>query len=126
MKKDVLKEIQIDPKNFESINDLQNLCHKLAKKKGWWVKPREDGTCLMNIVSEIAEANEALRETDIETGALKQSTKIPDFYEVEEELADTIIRILDFAGKHEFRIGEAMKAKLEFNQTRSYRHGKKY
>lgn len=113
-------------KEIEAINTLQETCHSNAKSKGWWDKPREDGTCLMNITCEIAEANEALRQTNPETGKMKQSIKIPGFLEVEEELADTIIRILDFAGYHRFRIAEAIKAKLEFNQTRSYRHGKKY
>jgi NTP pyrophosphatase (non-canonical NTP hydrolase) len=45
---------------------------------------------------------------------------------IEEELADTVIRILDFAGYHDLRLGEAICAKIQFNLTRPYKHGKAY
>ena len=42
------------------------------------------------------------------------------------ELANTVIRILDFPGRHNLRLGEAIQAKLLFNLSRPYKHGKKY
>lgn len=42
------------------------------------------------------------------------------------ELADCIIRILDFCGKHKIDIDNTIKIKHEYNKTREYMHGKKY
>jgi len=44
---------------------------------------------------------------------------------VEEELADIIIRALDTAAAMGLRIGDAIKAKHEYNLTRSHKHGGK-
>ena len=69
--------------------------------------------------SELSEALEADRKA-------LQSDHIPDFLGIEEELADTIIRIFDFAGYHKLRLGEALIAKMLFNLKRERKHGKSY
>lgn len=69
--------------------------------------------------SELSEALEADRKQLI-------SDHIPEFSGVEEELADCLIRILDFAGHHQLRFGEALIAKLRYNLTRPYKHNKQY
>lgn len=69
--------------------------------------------------SELSEALEADRKH-------LRSEHIPEFTGVEEELADCLIRILDFAGYHNLRLGEAFIAKLQYNLTRPYKHGKGY
>lgn len=69
--------------------------------------------------SELSEALEADRK-DL------PSDKIDGFSGVEEELADCVIRILDFCGKHELRLGEAIAAKLQHNLGRPHMHGKAY
>ena len=43
----------------------------------------------------------------------------------EEELADIVIRALDTAAAMGLRIGDAIKAKHEFNRTRPHKHGGK-
>jgi NTP pyrophosphatase (non-canonical NTP hydrolase) len=45
---------------------------------------------------------------------------------VEEELADAIIRICDIAGIYEIDLDWHVKAKMAYNETRPYKHGKKY
>jgi len=69
--------------------------------------------------SELSEALEADRKG-------LTSDHIPEFSGVEEELADCMIRIMDFAGHHDLRLAEALTAKLQFNLTRPYKHGKAY
>ena len=93
--------------------------HEMAKEKGWWDKPREDGTVLMLIVTELAEAMEAVRVGD------PMSKTIAPFSTVEEELADAIIRILDFAEHRGFELEKAIRAKMAVNANRPYRHGEK-
>ena len=53
------------------------------------------------------------------------SDHIPEFSAVEEELADTIIRIMDFGLAHGYRVAEALVRKHEFNRTRPHMHGGK-
>ena len=101
--------------------DLQDLMDRInawAHLKGWWDKPREFGTLIALIHSELSEALEAERED-------KRSDKIPEFSGVEEELADTVIRILDTAAELKLDLIGALRAKLDFNNSRPYRHGGK-
>ena len=78
---------------------------------GWHDKPREVGTCLMLIVSEIAEAMEGDRKNLMDD-------HLPDRPMIEVELADAIIRILDLAGREELDVAGAIHDKLIYNQSR--------
>jgi NTP pyrophosphatase (non-canonical NTP hydrolase) len=103
----------------KTIDALQRTVHQTAVEHGWWDQPRPIGEVLMLVVTELAEAMEAYRSGDTE------SDKIPGFSKVEEELADAIIRILDFAGGHGLNIEGALTAKMVYNESRPYRHGGK-
>ena len=103
----------------EQIRTMQHAVHENAKAHGWWDTQRSDGEIAMLVVTEIAEAVEAQRNGGGE------STKIPGFSKEEEEYADAIIRILDFAGAKGYRLGPAIIAKHEFNKTRPHMHGGK-
>lgn len=46
------------------------------------------------------------------------------FSGVEEELADVIIRIMDYATYRKLDVAGAIVAKMEFNKSRPYKHGK--
>jgi len=102
-----------------SVRRLQEEAHRIAVEHGWWDEPRSAGEALMLVVTELAEAMEALR---VES---QPSEAIPDFSKVEEELADAVIRILDFAGGQGLDLGGALEAKMRFNELRPYRHGGK-
>lgn len=49
----------------------------------------------------------------------------PEFTQEEIELADCLIRAFDYAGAFGLRLAEAIEAKMAYNQSRPYKHGKK-
>jgi NTP pyrophosphatase (non-canonical NTP hydrolase) len=100
--------------------DIAMRIHDLAKEKGWWDDDRSDGEIIALCHSELSEALEGLRERN------PQSDKIPDFTKVEEELADCVIRLMDFSEARGHRVEYAILAKHEFNKTRPHKHGKKF
>ena len=102
-----------------SIAKLQQEIHRTAVEHGWWHRERSMGEVLMLAVTELAEAMEAYRDGN------PMSEKIDGFSKVEEELVDTMIRILDVAGGMGFDIEGALRAKMAYNKTRPYRHGGK-
>ena len=93
---------------------------ELCEGKGT-TENRPFGEECMNLVGEVAELNEAARDN-----ALKSpDEKCPAFTKAEIEAADVLIRLLDMAGFHGWRLGEAYEAKMAYNETRPDRHGGK-
>lgn len=122
---------------MKTLNELRDEIHENAKNKGFWDSPRETGTLLMLCVSELAEAMEADRKglyADLEL-IEKDKEDFIDFkwsFEnsikdtFEDELADTIIRILDLCGAKGIDIEKHIELKMKYNATRERLHGKKY
>lgn len=88
--------------------------------KGFWEDERNDAEALMLIVTEIAEACEAMRQGN------PPDDKIPAFSGLEAELSDAILRIMDLAQGRGLRVAEALIAKMEYNKTRAHKHGKEF
>ena len=107
------------PMFVEGYNQLASQIHQTAKEKGWWDKERNEGEIMMLIVSEISEALEALRAGN------PPDDKVPEFDGVSTELADAIIRIMDYGYAKGYDVAGALVAKLEFNKTRERMHGGK-
>ena len=97
---------------YENLNKLAKHCYNEAKQAGWHDTPREDGTMLALIHSEISEALEGLRKNQMDD-------YLPHRPMAEVELADALIRILDFAGMKGYDLGGAVREKLDYNRTRN-------
>jgi NTP pyrophosphatase (non-canonical NTP hydrolase) len=104
---------QSDGQKF-SIKDLIRVCHRIAIKKGWWDVERNDAELIALMHSELSEALEAMRNHDFKKD------------DVAEELADCCIRIFDYCGARNIDLEKAIFKKIEYNETRPYRHGKKF
>lgn len=101
---------------------LQSDIHEIAKAHGWW-DPELNRPALsvhMLIVSEVAEASEAWRRKE---APVHFDDGKPEGEAV--ELADALIRILDYAGHMGWDMENIVKAKMSYNASRSYRHGGK-
>ncbi len=101
--------------------DLQHDVHETARAKGWYEKPeaKNDAEMIALMHSELSEALEAMRNGN------PSDDKVPEFSGVEAELADVVIRIMDYAQFRKLRVAEAIVAKHQMNQTRAHRHGGK-
>lgn len=67
---------------------------------------------LAKVASEVGEAVQAIQRHDINS------------LELEEELADIIIRVADLAGYIEMNLGRAVHRKMAVNRSRPRKHGK--
>ena len=135
-----------------NINDFAKEIHENAVAHGWWNKPREFPEVAALIHSEISEALEEWRDgkplyycgsesascerapitgkieidgeaflspcPECESGSYK-----PEGLAV--ELADAIIRILDYTASAGIDIDAVIMAKHRYNKGRPYRHGGK-
>ena len=109
--------------NEQFINHFASMSgsiHDNAAVHGWWDEPREDGTLIALIMSEAAEALEALRKGN------GPDEHCPQFSGAEVELADVVIRIMDMAEARGWDVAGAIVAKHEFNKGRPYKHGKEF
>ncbi len=129
-------------KSKSQMKILQEICHMIAKEKGFWgdvcicKNPkfdtpsykkdtpicmkcfksknglRNDGEIIALMHSELSEALEDLRHgRDKHVGV---------------ELADCVIRVMDFAEAREIDLEKEILKKIEKNKKRKYKHGKKF
>lgn len=126
-----------------NLNELRDMVHKNAVEHGWHDQPRSFGEIIALCHAELSEALEEHRNShqpnEVYTKCKMEDIKLlgglgcgvckycpankPEGIPI--ELADTIIRILDYCGKEGIDIAEAIRIKHEYNLNRPYRHGGK-
>ena len=123
------------------MNNLRDQIHQNAVDKGFWDTNHNIGEKLMLVVTELAEALEAdrgrgntLNREEFEAIIAAQPTEenfksafetyVKDTFE--DEIADTIIRLLDLCGFKGIDIQWHIEQKMMYNSTRQKLHGKKY
>ena len=124
--------------------------HATAKEKGFWDTERNVSEMLMLIVSELAEAQEALRKNNYADKAITEGLKKDlelnhsdeefqlnqgiwkSLFEekvkssFEDEIADVAIRLFDLCGGMGIDLEKHIELKMKYNSLRGYKHGKAF
>jgi len=132
------------------MKNLISQAHEMAKSKGFWEGERNKPEMLMLVVSELAEALEALRKDhyadqdvveslshDIELDrtdeefmlkAINWKTSFEQGVKssFEDEIADVAIRLFDLCGGLGVDLEKHIEMKMKYNSMRGYKHGKKF
>ena len=130
-----------------TLNEYRDKIHENAVAHGWWDEERSFGDIVALCHSELSEALEEYRsgrpmewrqcntwggvcdreECSHFSNALDcilgQMENKPEGIAV--EMADCLIRILDWCGKEGVDIDRIVQEKMAYNETREYRHGGK-
>lgn len=129
-------------------NEIAKEIHQNAVEHGWWDEPRTFGEIVALCHSELSEALEEYRAKKpmVYKNCMEYGGDIPcrgkdcvEYYDgkceldflfqkpegIAVEMADCIIRILDWAGKEGLDMDAIIREKMDYNKTRQYRHGGK-
>ena len=98
----------------EILNDLAD-CNAIEQARKWFIATTEQA----EIARMHSEGLESVRKDPD-----RPDQHLPQFSNRTVEYADTIIRILDTCAKRGLPIGDALIAKMAYNASRPYKHGK--
>lgn len=95
-------------------------CNQIAHDHGFYEVSPRPGERIALMHEELSEALSAARHGD------PPDDHIPEYTGQEAELADCIIRIMDYAHENNLRVANALIVKMNYNRSRPYKHGKKF
>lgn len=98
--------------SYIEIDAYSNFIEKWRKRKGFRTDTKNISQKLLLIITEVCEATEADRKGD-NVG-------------IQEELADTYIRLMDLTSALKYQMNRIIRVKMALNEFRPSRHGKKY
>lgn len=107
----LMTKFSITEEEIAALRSIQAKLHGQATEMGWHRKPREIGTLIALMHSELSEALEGARKNLLDDHLTNRQM-------VEVEFADCIIRILDTAGLLGLDIAGAMAEKHDYNYVR--------
>lgn len=125
---------------METLNELAKEIHENAVEHGWWDDPRGFGDIIALCHSELSEALEEYRDgrpltyvldLEGEDAVIPRLEEDPDKFNgrkpegIAVEMADCLIRILDWCGKENIDMDKVVRIKMDYNKARAYRHGGK-
>lgn len=129
-----------------TLNGLARMCYKISSEHGFheddqtvreiiegaaqttpkakqhlieWLSTTTEQAEIARMHSELSEWLESVRKDPAHL-----DDHLPEFENAVIEAADCIIRILDTCAKRAYPIGQALLAKMEFNNSRPHKHGK--
>lgn len=122
----------IEGHTIKGLNTLRDEALRIAVEHGFKDATVGEEIALMH--SELSEALEAYREgKKVNEVYYEHKTQLPGMpvagaakpCGIPSEMADVIIRVLHFCGKHEIDIEKAVIEKMKYNESRPFMHGKK-
>jgi NTP pyrophosphatase (non-canonical NTP hydrolase) len=110
-----------------SVNVMAEECQRISAQHGFWSEGQDRNKAEMIALmhSELSEALEAIR-IDNKGGEFMMDQHLPHRRSVEVELADAVIRIMDYCAGFGWDLGGAIKEKSKFNEGRPPKHGKAF
>lgn len=91
--------------------------YETSKSKGF--KHDNDSQAIALMHSELSEALEFMRHPE------KKDEHLPELNPIGLEMADVCIRVFDFCGARNIDLAGCVKAKMEYNKSRPFKHGNK-
>jgi NTP pyrophosphatase (non-canonical NTP hydrolase) len=117
-----------------NISELQALAYKQSADKGFHDNEPTESRALLSLNaerialmhSELSEALEELRNGREPNETHYKYDKPTKPEGVPSEMADVVIRVLDFCGANNIDLESMISEKLAYNATRSRKHGKEF
>lgn len=124
---EIVRELRQDVHTYPELNQLAKEMLRIAEDHGFTVKPEDAGIdrALLLIISEICEGNEELRDgRGVNEIYYREIDGKPEGFPI--EIADALIRLTNLCAALNIDIARAVGIKAAFNETRPYKHGRKF